>query len=216
MPPTPFPKSLLQPKPCLWPFQATLGQFQEDPCMIQPKAPQILYTFCKTPNTQSTVRRERPRSSPKCGAGVPTFSVPLLSGASSSEQRSGLLPLLVGGGGTRPYSPSQALPWGLLVGLHPLFSAGTQRKGGRAPAARLNLGRMPRGWTRAGHGASWGDWLAGEIRRQQGWEQGKGRGSLGWHAHQSMALKSPGPKVRVQITAHQLPGCVALCQQAAL
>lgn len=120
------------------------------------------------------------------------------------------------GGGTRPYSPFQALPWGLPVGLHPLFSAGTQRKGGRAPAARLNLGRMPRGWTRAGHGASWGDWPAGEIRRQQGWEQGKGRGSLGWHAHQSMALKSPGPKVRVQIAAHQLPGCVALRQQAAL
>lgn len=119
MPPTPFPKSLLQPKPCLWPFQATLGQCQEDPCMIQPKAPQILYTFCKTPNTQSTVRRERPRSSPKCGAGVPTFSVPLLSGASSSEQRSGLLPLLVGGGAQGPTPHPRPYPGASWSGSTP-------------------------------------------------------------------------------------------------
>ena len=73
-------------------------------------------------------------------------------------------------------------------------------------------------------GWAWGQ--LGKSRGSRGGSRGKdrgplggggaGQGSLGWHAHQGMSLKSPGPKVRVQIVAHQLPGCVALCQQAAL
>lgn len=119
---------------------------------FQPKHPPNFCTLCKTPNIQLSVRRERSRGSAECEGGCPAFSVPLLLGASSSGWgRSGLLPLLAGVGGAPGLCPrSQTLPWGLPAWPRPLFSAGTQRKGGRVPAARPNLGRVPRGWTRAG------------------------------------------------------------------
>lgn len=158
------------------------------------------------PPISSSVSEERgPRAAPSVAQGLPTLSMPLLSGGRFF--RGGLLPLLVGEWGhhapapiPRPH-PGASRPWS-----RPLFSAGTQRKGGRVPAARPKLGRVPGGWTRAGHGASWGDWPAGEIRRQQRWDKGKawrppgkeGQGGDPWRgrAHPGMAVKSTDCKVR--------------------
>lgn len=131
--------------------------------MIQPKAPQILYTFCKTPNTQSTVRRERPRSSPKCGAGVPTFSVPLLSGASSSEQRSGLLPLLVGGGGHKALLPIPGLTLGPPGRAPPPVLCWNTEEGWQGSSCTSQPGQNAKGldqgwaWGQLGRLASWGN-----------------------------------------------------------
>lgn len=63
--------------------------------------------------------------------------------------------------------------------------AGTRRKGGRAPAARLGLGPVPRGWTRVGHGASWGDPEAAE------WDRGKGLKPPGKEEHGRGPLGTP-------------------------
>lgn len=87
---------------------------------------------------------------------LPTFSLPLLSGGNFC--RGGLLCLLVwpglGGGHPAPAPIPRPHTGASRPRPRPLFSAGTQGKGGRVPAARPNLGSVPGGWTRVGHGAS--------------------------------------------------------------
>lgn len=95
------------------------------------------------------------KTEPEGGQGPHTFMPLLLGPGSSGQGRNRLHSLLVGVCvlGPRPLPrPHPGASW-----PHPLFSAGTRRKGGRVPAARPQLGRMPRGWTRAGHGASRAD-----------------------------------------------------------
>lgn len=165
---------------------------------------------------------ERHRSSPECGASVPTFSVPLLSGASSSGQgRSGLLPLLVCVGGHQALVPIPGLTLGPPSLAPPPVLCWNTEEGWQGSSCTSQPGQSAKGLDQ---GWAWGQ--LGKSGGSRGGSRGKdrgplggggaGQGSLGWHAHQGMSLKSPGPKVRVQIVAHQLPGCVALCQQAAL
>lgn len=83
-------------------------------------------------------------------AGAPCFHACALGSWFFREGKKWLFSLLVVGClSPAPLSrPHPGASW-----PHPLFSAGTWRKGGRVPAARPQLGRVPRGWTRAGHGA---------------------------------------------------------------
>ena len=186
-PPAPSPFS--NPNPASGLFRPPQGIAKRILAWVQPKAPQILYTFCKTPNTPLIVRRERPKSSPECGASVPTFSVPLLSGAISSGQgRSGLLPLLVGGAPgpsphPRPYpgaSQSGSTPCSLL------------EHRGRVAGLQLHVST----WAECqGAGPGLGMGPAGEIRRQQGWEQGKGQGSTGrWRGWRGVPWVACSPR----------------------
>lgn len=170
-----------------WASQATPGQCREgSPPRYSLSPPQILYIFCKIQEPAECEKRH-PGAALNVGRRLPTFSGPLLTGDKFFRiGKSGLLLLLVGGAPgpiPRPH-PGASRPW-----PHPLFSAGTQRKGGRVPAARPRLGRVPGGWTRAGHAASWRDWPAMETRGSRSgtrgrdgghWaKEGQGRGPLG-------------------------------------
>lgn len=145
--------------------------------------PDPLHFFARPP-IPSLGSEERPRSSPDYGQGLPTFSGPSLTGGRFSRTRTGKRfaspsPGWGRRGGVLGFSPCVgASPWGLQA-LAPPPVLCWNRKGGRVPAARPKLGRVPGGWSRAGRRASWGDCPAGEIRRQRGWDRGKGLRPLG-------------------------------------
>lgn len=141
-----------------WPTPQILSQIHtltlasratSGPCL---NLPDPLHFFARPP-IPSSVSEERPRSSPDHGQGLPTFSGPVLPGGQFSRT------------GKKSASPSlnRVGGWGgegRSTGLQSLFSGLTlgppgpgpspcslleQRKGGRVPAARPKLGRVPGG-----------------------------------------------------------------------
>lgn len=173
---------------------------------LRPPRSPTLFLMTPSPPISNSVSEERgPRAAPSVAQGLPTLSMPLLSGGRFF--RGGLLPLLVGGwGAPRPSPHSQASPWGLQTLVPPPVLCWNTEEGWQGSSCTSQAGQSARGldqgwaWGQLGRLASWGNPEAAEVGQGEGMEatgqRGAGWRPLAWTCHPGMAVKSTDCKVR--------------------